>query len=41
MALGVVTNWADVLAVVNGAGLFAAVGVVMIAGLATLLFRRW
>jgi hypothetical protein len=40
MAL-VVMSWADLLAVVNGAGLFAAVGVVTIVGMATLLFRRW
>jgi hypothetical protein len=41
MALGVVASWADVLAIVNEAGLIAAVGVVTIAGMATLLFRRW
>ncbi len=40
MAL-VVMSWADLLAVVNGAGLFAAVGAVTIVGMATLLFRRW
>jgi hypothetical protein len=40
MALAV-TSWSDAVAVVNGAGLFAAVGVVTIVGMATLLFRRW
>jgi hypothetical protein len=40
MAL-VAMSWADVLSVVNGAGLFAAVGVVIIVGFGTLLFRRW
>ncbi|HTB72226.1 MAG TPA: hypothetical protein VK762_03230 [Polyangiaceae bacterium] len=34
-------SWSDVLAVVNGAGLFAAVGIVTIVGFGTLLFRRW
>jgi hypothetical protein len=37
----VVMSWADLRAVVNGAGLIAAVGVVTIVGMATLLFRRW
>lgn len=41
VVLGVGTGWADVLEVVNGAGLIAALGIVMIAGMATLLFRRW
>jgi len=34
-------SWADMLAIVNEAGLFAAVGVVTIVGFGTLLFRRW
>jgi hypothetical protein len=41
MVVLLTTSWSDVLAVVNGAGLIAAVGVVTIAGLAVLLFRRW
>jgi hypothetical protein len=41
VVLGVGAGWADVLEVVNGAGLIAALGIVMIAGMATLLFRRW
>ncbi len=35
------TAAADVLGIINGAGLVAAVGVVTVIGLATLLFRRW
>jgi hypothetical protein len=37
----VVTSGADVLDVLNGAGLIASVGFVALAGMATLLFRRW
>jgi hypothetical protein len=40
MALDVM-SWAEVLSVLNGAGLIAAVGIVTVAGMATLLFRRW
>lgn len=34
-------GWSEFLAIVNGAGLIAAVGAVSLAGIATLLFRRW
>lgn len=34
-------SWTDLLSVVNSAGLYAAVGVVTIASLATLVLRRW
>jgi hypothetical protein len=37
----VTTSGAEILAVLNGAGLIAAVGFVTVAGMATLLFRRW
>jgi hypothetical protein len=35
------TSWSDFLTVLNSAGLIAITGAVMIAGMATLLFRRW
>jgi hypothetical protein len=35
------TSPSDLLAVLNSAGLVAATGVVVITGLAALLFRRW
>jgi hypothetical protein len=35
------TSFANVLATLNGAGLVVATGAVTIAGMATLLFRRW
>jgi hypothetical protein len=34
-------GWSEVLTVVNGAGLYAAVGIVVVTGVAKLLFRRW
>ena len=34
-------SWTDMLAIVNGAGLVFAVGLVTIVGFGTLLFRRW
>jgi hypothetical protein len=35
------TNASEVLAMLNSAGLVAATGIVVITGLAALLFRRW
>jgi hypothetical protein len=34
-------TWTDIFAIVNGAGLFFAVGLVTLVGFGTLLFRRW
>lgn len=34
-------SWSEVLSVLNGAGLWAATGVVVVTGVAALLFRRW